>query len=164
MHALPHQVLPTAKVMARARNGTDTMMRVLFDTGSSINCVRVSAAEKLKVTNLEINRPLTLHTLAGTDDSMKNYIEIYLLSPGGAKIPVHCYVMREFVKLPCVDVSEDEIHSYYPDVLLNERYPRPVVEIDILLGIQHTVMLMGRYRRPLTRELILTSTMWGSTL
>ena len=140
-------------------------IRILIDSASSHNFITVSALNRLSHVLIEEHKVLEFQTILGNMKRVYRKVQITLVVPNTTwSLKIFALVVDNLVTLPPVQISQNQILQKFPNVILNETYPRDSVSVDLLLSIQIYSRVMGEINKHLSDDLTLFDTKWGYAL
>ena len=141
-------------------------VRMLLDTCASFNVISVSSANKVKHTVIEKNAILNINTVSGKQQLVANHISLTLCTLDKKwNFPTTAFVA------PTPDIPQVLCNTEYiidacknEKFILNEKYPRPQQQVDIIIGAADLVSVFGDKKIQVDKHLALINTKWGFTL
>ena len=160
----PGIILPTILVEAQGKDGI-VGLRALLDTGSTANFVTVSASRKLNLKVSDDSVTLSINTLHGKHTANSRKIACDLVDKEGREIQISAFEVDKVMTTNHIDLPDDEeLRHHLKNKTLNENFPRPPCDIELLIGVGDLWKIVHGVNERLGPDLVVLKTRFGNVV
>ena len=149
-------LLPSCKAQYRDAANTEKSLRLLIDSASSANFVKVSILIDLPHTILEKNVLMHLSSLNGLKEFVTDKV-CFTLETLDGPIEIQAYTKPYIMTLPEIDCNLNKQFNFD----FCEDFPRRGEDVDLLLGITDSMRVLQDTSIQLSENLTALSTVFG---
>ena len=153
-------ILPT--LVAEGLNGDqEIMVRVLLDTGSTANFIKVGTSQRLEHSVIKNSVTLSVKTLHGQQTKICRKIKFVLQTRGGENLEFEAYEVDDIMTVPATDLKDQGLANSLNKRNLNEAFPRPSFSVDILIGGGDLWNIIEGIHERINSEFVIVKTKFG---
>ena len=147
------------KVQAVGNGGESQAAIAALDTCSTSNFITKDTLIKLKHRLINTKTAVKINHLVGTDEITTSKAMIYLKKGPNHTIPIEVLVLDEIMEVPkeTYPLKEKILH-------LNQNYPKPKQNVDILLGVTDSMQLLAGRISKVEDGLYILRTIYGKII
>ena len=153
-------ILPIALADAKGKDGRRIKVRILLDSGSTENFIKVGTHDLLDSRKLG-NFSLNISTLHGKNESDSDLVRISIFTRDDEEHQIDVYTVKNILKIPRVDINDEDVREKIAKKPLNEAFPRESFSVDILIGIKNFWEFVDGVHERISKEITLLKTKFG---
>ena len=153
-------ILPTLVAEGIGRD-REVIVRVLLDSGSSSNFIKVGTLRHLEHSAHKHPVTLSIKTLHGVNEQICDVVNFSLKPVRGDPINITAYAVDHIMDIPPFDVNDPGLQKTLNSRKLNEAFPRPAVSVDIIVGMGDLWNIVEGLSEKISSNLSLIKTRFG---